>query len=85
MKKVRKISVIRSGLKTDKLDIDNKTIALLIPKDINNANKIKKGYEKSLAQIGVFVEYQKSIHYKRPFWKFWGIKDYDIAVFKIIS
>lgn len=83
MKKVRKISISRGGIKTDKLDIDNETIALVIPRDEENAGKLKKAYEERLKNEGLNIKHQKDIHYKKPFWKFWGMNDYSIAVYKI--
>jgi len=83
MRKVRKISISRGGLRTDNLDIDNETMALLIPKDEESAGKLKKAYQERLKEQGITLKHQKDIHYKKPFWKFWGMDDYSIAVFKI--
>lgn len=85
MKKVRKISISRGGLKIDKFDIDNETIALVIIKDKENAGKMKDVYEKRLKKQGIIIKHQKDIHYKKPFWKFWGMNDYSIAVYKICN
>jgi len=83
MKKVRKISISRSGLKTDKLDIDTETMALLIPSNKKDAEILKKAYVERLKTNGIILNFQKDIHYKKPFWKFWGMKDYSIAVYKV--
>jgi hypothetical protein len=83
MKKIRKISISRSGLNFDKLDIDTETIALLIPINKNDADKLKTAYVKRMKTNGFTLNFQKYIHYKRPFWKFFGMKDYIIAVFKV--
>jgi hypothetical protein len=83
MKKVRRISISRSGLKIEKLDIDNKTIALFIPNNEKEANIIKNVYVKRMNENGILLTHQKDIHYKKPFWKFWGMKDYSIAVYKM--
>lgn len=83
MKKVRKISISRSGLNFDKLDIDTETMALLIPSNKNDADKFKAAYVERMKANGFTSNFQKDIHYKRPFWKFLGMKDYIIAVFKV--
>jgi len=83
MKKVRKISISRSGLKTDKLDIDTETMALLIPSNKKDADALKNAYVERLKTNGIILNFQKDIHYKKPFWKFWGMKDYSIAVYNV--
>lgn len=84
MKKVRRVSISRGGVKWNKLDIDNETMALLIPKDEEEADRLKKSYQKHLKEKGITIEYQKDIHRKRPFWKFWDkLGDYSIAVLKL--
>lgn len=83
MKKVRKISISRGGFKRDNLDIDNETIALVIPINTDDADKLKKVYENNLKKQGITIKHQKDIHYKKPFWKFWGTNDYSIAVYKM--
>lgn len=83
MKKVRKISISRSGLKTDKLDIDTETMALLISTNKNDADKFKNAYVERMKANGFILNFQKDIHYKKPFWKFWGMKDYSIAIYKV--
>lgn len=82
MGKVRKVSVSRSGLKTSNLDINHNTIAVVIPSNIEDAQKFKTAYEKHLKKQGLNIKYQKDIHYKRPFWKFWTMNDYSLAVYK---
>lgn len=83
MIKVRRISISRSGLNFDKLEIDRQTMALLIPDNKNDAEKFKTAYIERMKVNGLMLKFQKDIHYKRPFWKFWGMKDYSIAVYKI--
>jgi hypothetical protein len=83
MKKVRKISISRSGLKTDKLDIDTETMALLIPSNKKDAEVFKNAYVERMKTNGIILNFQKDIHYKKPFWKFWGMKDYSIAVYNV--
>lgn len=83
MKKVRKISISRSGLNFGELDINTETMALLIPSNKNDADDLKTAYIERMKANGFTLNFQKDIHYKRPFWKFWGMKDYSIAVFKV--
>jgi hypothetical protein len=84
-KKVRKISVSKSGLIYKKLDIDNQTIGLYLPKEKEKADKLKEFYEKKMREMGVKLTYKEDIHHKKPFWKFWGkLNNYSIAVYKTV-
>ena len=83
MNKVKSISISRTGLKADKYDVDDKTISIVIPQDEESADKIKRAYEERFKKEGLNIKHHKDIHYKKPFWKFWGIGDYSIAVYKI--
>lgn len=84
LNKVKKYSISRSGFITDCFDIDNETMAFVIPKNKIDAGKYKKFYEERLKKQGVNIRHQKDIHYKKPFWKFWGMNDYSIAVYKVL-
>ncbi len=83
MKKVKRISISRSGLKTDRIDIDNETITILIPSNKQDADSLKEAYVERMKGEGIILNFQKDIHYKKPFWKFWEMKDYSIAVYKV--
>jgi hypothetical protein len=83
MRKTIKISTCRNGLTTSRLDIDNETIALRICDNKKDSEIIKEAFIKRMCKNGILLKHQKDIYYKRPFWKFWGLKDYNISVFKI--
>ena len=82
MKKI-KYSISKSGLKTDSIDVDMETIAVVIPRGIKNVNNFREVYEKIMKDTGLIIKHQKDIHYVKPFWKFWAMNNYSIAVFKI--
>lgn len=81
--KIRKLSISRTGLKIDTLDVDSQTIALYVPDAVKDIEKFKLAYIERMKDRGIKITHQKYIHYKKPFWKIWGMRDYSIAVFKL--
>jgi len=83
MEKFRTISVSRTGLEQVKIPIDNQTIAIYLPKD--NIEAYKDEYVKEFKKRfkSFRLEHIRDVLYKKPFWKFWGVKDYSLAIFKI--
>lgn len=82
-KKVTRVSVSKTGLKTESFINNTETIALVIPKC--NIDEYKNAYVKRLSECGIKVEHEKDIFYKKPFWKFWGGSFPDLAIYKIIQ
>lgn len=83
MKKVKKLSVSRSGLIYDTYLFDTRTIGLYLSNNKDKFEYIKDSFLRRCIMSGIYVEHQKDIHYKKPFWKFWGDKDYSIAIYKL--
>lgn len=77
------ISISRSGLHRDSIPLNDETIALHIPSNKKEADTFKEAYVKRMKEQGIVLSFQKDIHYKKPFWKFWGLNDYSIAIYKI--
>ena len=84
MKKIKKFSISRIGLKYDYIDSDHETIAIVIPNKYEDAIKYKKVYVDMLKKEGIIIKHQKDICHIKPFWRFRGIPDCNIAVFKVI-
>ena len=81
--KAIKYSISKSGLKTESINADCKTIGIPIPRGIKNVKNFREEYENIMKKNGMIVKHQKDINYVKPFWKFWGMNDYSIAVFEI--
>lgn len=80
--KVKSYSIVPSGLKTDLIPIDNNKIVIMINRN-SNIDEIASKYGHELNKRGINVEFEKFIHCKRPFWKFWQTNDCTLAVFTL--